>query len=953
MEDAIKLAQVCENNLKNINVEVPHRKHTVITGVSGSGKSTLAYEVIYATAQRKLLDCMSEKEKRFGIKMKKPKIGSIEGLSPVISLKQVKPNNNPRSTIGTFTSIGSYVRSLLAMHGQCRCLCCERVFKQSSVPALVKDMEMLQPGTVVEVSFPYFFSNIISRELQIDGLRQKGYRHIYVGQERFNLRDAVAIDEEIEFILVVESKFQASATLKKSDMNCIKNASKQGDNYIAIRLLGENSEAMQRFYDKHGCPEHHLIATTMDASGFSYNDMSCACQECKGKGVTKIVHPSKVIKNPKKTLRQGPFFQEVYSMSHPYHYMSLYSLAEHYGFSFDEPYESLSDEAKQVIMYGSKEESFILKRPEDYEKILPNYLAKEGEFITFKGILTRIGELYQEMLEAPTTPSPDQENFFKMYMYEMECPSCNGTRLKKIKNYTVLNGKSYAQMGKMEFSELLEFFEQMQGNEVSQPIIDALKERLTLMEEIGLEYLSFERRIDSLSGGEYQRLRMANQVGSGLVGLTYIIDEPTDGLHGTDNQKVINVINRLLQKGNTVITIEHNFDVIAAADYIIEMGPGAGIEGGEVIATGTPEELQKNPDSIIGKCLLERPSYRFEKKVFDSEGSIRITGIEANNVKNADVEIPLNRMTCFTGVSGSGKSTVVHEVLYKAACSRMHHSRVIPGKYKRMEGLEQIKEIVCINQELLNGKNSSIPATYLEIFDIIRMFFSQSVADDHEMRDKKAYFSFNSKGACPVCKGKGYIENYIQYFGETRITCEECNGQQYIEEVLEVKYKGKSIKEVLDMTFAEALDFFEEHKNVYEKVKLACDLGLGYMQLGQPLSTLSGGEAQRMKLIKEMTKYKNKKKLLYIFDEPTVGLHAKDVSRFIKVIQRIVAEQNTVVLVEHNPDMILSSDYIIEMGPGAGKYGGEVVFAGIPSQMLEHATSKTATYLRGYVGDEN
>lgn len=946
MANSIKLTQVSENNLKNIDVEIPYHKHTVITGVSGSGKSTLAYDVIYATAQRKLLDCMSESEKGFSSKMKRPNVGNIEGLSTVISLKQVKPNNNPRSTIGTYTSIGSYVRNLMAIHGRCRCIYCKEEFKQSNITAIVKDIEALEPNTIVEVSFPYFFINTITREIQIDRLRQKGYRYIYVGSKRVSLRDFVQVEEDIEFIMIVENKFQANSTLNKGDVNSIKNASKQGDNYISISLCGNDYEGIQRFYDKHGCSEHHIIATTMEAASFSYNDISCACQVCMGKGVTKIVHPSKVIRNSRKTLRQGPFFQEVYAMSHPYSYMSLYSLACHYGFSFDEPYEKLPEEAKKLIMYGTGEETFILKRPEGYEKVLPNYLAKEGMSVSFKGILTRIEELYQEMLEAPVTPTPERENFFKTYMHEIECPSCNGARLKEIKSYIRLNGKNYLQLGKMEFLDLIEFFKKVQGNEISQPIIDALIERLELMEEIGLGYLAFERRIDSLSGGEYQRLRIANQVGSGLVGLTYIIDEPTDGLHGTDNQKVINVINRLLKKGNTVITIEHDYDVIRAADYIIEIGPGAGIEGGEVIATGTPEELCNNPNSIIGKRLLECPVYNKKNDTLEMQASIKILGIETNNIKNVDIEIPLHKVTCFTGVSGSGKSSVVYEVLYKAFCSKMQSTRVIPGKHKAIEGLENIKNIICIDQSLLNGKNTSIPATYLDIFDTIRMYFAQSVEDNHEMKDKKAYFSFNSKGACPACKGKGYIEKYIQYFGETKTICSECNGQQYIDEVLAVKYRGKSIKEVLDMTFQEALYFFEVHKDIFEKIKLVCDLGLGYMQLGQPLSTLSGGEAQRMKLAKEMTKYKNKKNILYIFDEPTVGLHSKNVGMLIDVIRNIVGAGNTVLLVEHNPDMILSADYIIDMGPGAGKYGGEVIFTGTVSQMLENATSKTAQYLR-------
>ena len=948
MTNKIKLTQISENNLKNIDVEIPYYKHTVITGVSGSGKSTLAYDVLYATAQRKLLDCMSEKEKKLNVKMRKPKVGNIEGLSAVISLKQVKPNNNPRSTIGTYTSIGSYVRNLMAIHGQCRCLYCEQVFHPVSLHTLVKGMEELDSDTIAEVSFPYFFDSRSDRQQQIDTLRRKGYHFIYIKNKKFNLRDFVEIDKETEFIMVVESRFRINGSLNKSDVNCLKNAGIYGDNYISVCFRDESSEKVQQFYRKYGCPRHHLTAFTLKASDFSYNDISCACPECKGSGIKKTIHPSKVVKNPKKTLRQNPFFQEVYSMSHPYSYMSMYSLACHYNFSFDEPYEQLSEEAKNLIMYGSKENTFPLQRPEGYDKALPNYLAKEGKQVSFKGILTRIEELYQEMQNAPVTPSPTQENFFKTYMHETECPYCNGTRLKKIKSLFTLHGKSYAQLGKMEFSELLDFFEQIYGNDMSQPIIDALKERLLFMKEIGLDYLSFERRIDSLSGGEYQRLRIANQVGSGLVGLTYIIDEPTDGLHGTDNQKVIDVINKLIQKGNTVITIEHDYDMIRAADYIIEMGPGAGACGGEVIAAGTPEELQANPNSIIGKCILKKPYYLLEKTEDAPESFIRIFGIEENNIKNIDIEIPLNKITCFTGVSGSGKSSVVYHVLYKAFYSKLQDNRMIPGKYREIEGFEKIKNIICINQSLLNGKNTSIPATYLDLFDAIRTLFAQSVDDGDEMKDKKSYFSFNSKGACPVCKGKGYIENYIQYFGETRLVCSECNGQQYIDDVLQVRYCGKNMKEVLDMTFAEALKFFKSHKNIWDKIKLVCDLGLGYMQLGQPLSTISGGEAQRMKLAREMSKYKNKRNLLYIFDEPTIGLHSKDIERIIEIMRRLVENQNTVVLVEHNPDMILNADYVIDLGPEGGKRGGEVMFTGAPLKLLREGNSKTADYLRNY-----
>ncbi len=992
MRNAIRLTQVNENNLKNISVEIPYYKHTVIAGVSGSGKSTLAYDVIYATAQRKLLDCMSDSEKIFSTKMKKPKVGSMEGLSTTISLKQIRPNHNPRSTIGTFTGIGSYIRSLLAACGQYRCLCCDQTFPPSSLPALLKDMETLAPHSIAEISFPYFFSGKTGMDQQLEILRQKGFREIYAGGQKLSLRNFIQIDANTEFILVVEGRFQIGGISEKNNLNCLKCADRHGDHYISISLNGGDAAGIRKFYEKHGCSQHHLIATTLEASDFSYNNISCACAECMGSGNIKTVHPAKVVKNQKKTLRQGPFFSDVYSMSHPYSYMSLYSLAKHYGFSFDHPYEQLSEEAKDLIMYGSGENQFLLQRPDGYDKTLPNYLAKEGKPVRFQGILRRIEELYQDMLNDPSAPSPAQETFFKTYMHEITCPACGGTRLKKIKNYTLLAGKNYAQLGKMEFSELLIFLEQLPEDEASLDILSALKEQLRLTEEIGLGYLSFDRRVDSLSGGEYQRLRIASQVGSGLVGLTYIIDEPTSGLHGSDNQKILRVIDRLLQKDNTVITIEHDLDIIRAADYIIELGPGAGAQGGNVIAAGTPDELRENPDSLIGKYLLPKvdmilpvessfsaspdsalpaesplskepdsilpvtspPPTSFLKNYGSNPGtafrennlSIKIFGMQANNLKNIDVEIPLGKITCFTGVSGSGKSSVVYEVLYKAFCANQQNTRILPGKYQQIQGLSQIKNMICIDQSLLTGKSTSIPATYLELFDPIRTLFAESVDDSHEMKHNKSYFSFNSKGACPTCKGKGHLEKYIQYFGEARTVCPECNGAQYIEEVLAVKYHGKNIKQVLDMTFSEASGFFEHEKNICEKTRLVCDLGLGYMQLGQPFQTLSGGEAKRMKLAKEMTRYRNKKNLLYIFDEPTVGLHTKDVERILSVMRRIIESKNTVVVVEHNPVLILNADYIIDLGPDAGKHGGEIVFAGTPAQMLAHAGTKTSDYLR-------
>lgn len=964
-KNAIRLTKVSENNLKNIDVEIPYNKHTVIAGVSGSGKSTLAYDVIYAAAQQKLLHCMSDGEKIFHTKMKTPKVGTIEGLSTAISLKQIKPNHNPRSTIGTFTNIASGIRSLMALYGQCLCPCCGKIFPPSSLSGLIRDMEALPDKTTAEVGFPYFFTERNDREQQIESLRKRGFRFVYVGGERLSLRDFIRTDTADEFIFIVENQFQISATLTKSDINCLKNAASHGDRYFFIHLSETDTIKIQEFYKKHGCAEHHFFASGFEASDFSYNHISCACAECAGSGTKKIAHPLKVIKNSKKTLQQGVFYPDIYSMNHPYSYMSLYSLAYHYDFPFDIPYEELSEKAKNLILYGTGEDTFLLKRPPGYDKPLPNYLAKEGQPIRFQGILTRLEELYEHMLNDPTPQTPAQENFFKTYMHEIPCPACNGTRLKKIRNYTLLAGKSYAQLGKMEFSKLRSFLDLIPQKSESIEIISILKEELALMEEIGLGYLSFDRRIDSLSGGEYQRLRIASQVGSGLVGLTYIIDEPTDGLHGADTQKILAVIDQLLQKGSTVITIEHNLDILRAADYIIELGPGAGKNGGRVIATGTPKQLAKNPNSLIGKYLFPKPgknkisnmppandSAKIPEKELcgnnPNNSFIKIFGVEANNLKNIDIRIPLGKITCFTGVSGSGKSSAVFEVLYKALCAEKQ-KHIVPGKYRKIQGSEQIKAIICIDQAPPIGKNTSTPATYLDLFDSIRTLFSECIKSD--TKDKRSYFSFHSKGGCPECRGKGYLEKYIPYFGETRMICPACNGQQYIEEVLDIKYRGKNIKQVLDMPFAEALEFFDGNKNILEKLKLSCDLGLDYMELGQPMNTLSGGEIQRIKLVREMTRCRSKKDLLYIFDEPTIGLHKLDVAKILSVMQRVVKNKNTIVLVEHHPEMILNSDYIIDLGPGGGWHGGEIVFEGTPSQMLAEGKTKTANYLREYLRD--
>lgn len=954
LEKYIKISGARENNLKNVSVNIPHGKHTVIVGVSGSGKSTLAYDVIYATGQKRLLECLSEQVRQFTSQLKRPDVNFIEGLTPVISLKQHKPAKNPRATIGTLSEISTYIRYLYAIIGEAVCPICHRNYPIHSTNYLIRELSELPENTTIELQFPIYKDKNKKYDDFFAELRKKGFKRIEVDGERRDLRDWIFFNKEPNCIMVVADKIQVHKELTRSDLQVIQNAFLYGEGFVRIVIPNtEERERCQWFFDKHGCKEHGVVTADIMPSFFSFNNFNSSCKECHGTGLKKIASPITLVQNKKKSLREGPFFSQVYNNKQPFWFMLMYSLAKHYKFSFDEPFENLPQFARDIIFYGSKGETFPLLKPEGYDKEMPKYTAKVGENVEFEGLVTRLNRYYQRKESTELTNA--EEDFFNKFMIDEICPSCHGSRLKPQRQFIKINGYNYHELGNMEIGDLKLFIEKievpLEKTDALLPVIEEIKKRLNSLVNIGLQYLSLNRRVDSLSGGEYQRVRLAGQIGSGLTGLTYIIDEPTVGLHGMDNIKIIKLLEQLRDKGNTVITIEHDLDIIRKADYIIEMGPGAGSEGGEIVAAGTIEDILKQDKSVIAKLLRHsnKDDIVSEAQAIEKCDFLKIIGAEGHNLKNIDVSIPLNRLVCVTGVSGSGKSSLIIDILYKAFWRSLHDAKTIPGKYLRIEGMEKIKDVYAIDQSSISRSKKSIPATYIGVFDHIRSIFAECEASKKMGLTDISYFSFNAQGGCPACKGMGYQDTHIHYLGDLKILCPVCKGKRYNSEVLEVLYKGKNIAEVLKLNFEAALHFFEDNPYIYDKLKFVCDLGLGYMTLGQQINTISGGEAQRIRLAKEISRNRGKKNMLYIMDEPTNGLHSQDIEKLLRTIRGIIGKGNSMVIIEHNAELIKKADYIIDIGPGPGKYGGEVVVQGNLQNIMECQLSKTGQYLKSYL----
>lgn len=949
MENSIRINGARENNLKNISVDIPHGKHTVICGPSGSGKSTLAYDIIYATGQKRMLDCLSEETKVFTKQMKQPDIDYIKGLTPVISLKQHEPRKNPRATISTLTDANAYLKYMFSLMGQASCPLCKSAYPVHSFHDLVSALENLPVGTSIEIQFPVFKRHNLSYDDFFSSIRKKGYKKIELDDVGKDLRDWIEVDQPPQLMMVIADSFFMEGSLSKSSLEALKNALYEGDGFLRIKTSHETEL-------KIGCPHHGFVTAEITPLFFSFSDIKSVCEDCHGSGSQKKVYSRTLIQNEMKSLSQGPFYKDVYNCKQTVNYLTLYSMAEHFGFSMATPFHALPEDIKNLILHGSGQVTFPFLKPAGYEKEIPKYVLGMGENIGFEGIVPWLTRYFKNKEKTEITET--EQAFFNRFLVDEVCEHCLGTRLKPNRQWIKVGGKTYSEMEKMAIDDLAVFLSNLKApiekSKAFQPISDEICSKLNALSKIGLGYLRLDRRVDTLSGGEHQRVRLAKQLGSdAMMGMTYIIDEPTVGLHGADNIKVVHLLNELCEQGNTIITIEHDFDLIKSADHIIEVGPGAGRNGGEIVAQGSFEEVMANENSINAPFFLEKKKVlRFKPSNGTAHKSVEIRGARANNLKNIDVKIPLNQLVCFTGVSGSGKSSLVIDILYKAIWSVKHDAKVVPGEHAEIKGLELIQDVYCVDQSSIGKSSKSTTATYIGIMDRIRDLFATSEDALRFGLDDKSFFSFNAKGGCSSCRGKGFNDTHIHYLGNIKTLCTACHGERYKSGVLEVYYRGKHIKKVLDMSFDDAYNFFKDMPYIASKVKYVCDLGLGYMTLGQSVDTISGGEAKRLCLAKEMSKIKGKKHMLYILDEPTSGLHPKDVLKLMVVVRSIVERGHSVIVIEHNPDVILQADCIIDMGPEGGEHGGQVVKKGELADIMACKDSKTGQYMSDYLKGE-
>ncbi len=949
MEKSISIKNARENNLKNVSVEIPRDSFVVITGVSGSGKTSLAYNVLYGEAQRRFLQSLSSASKTGIINMPKPDVDMVNGLSPVISIPQKRSITNPRSSVATLTDLSSYVRMLYSILGQAHCPVCHNVINSYSINQMVDHLMNLPEDTILQILAPVNKIYDEDYDYLLTDLRNKGFRKILINGILYNMKDSIQLNQEEQFtIYVVVDEVSILKDNYEILATSIKRALDMGDNLVKFDIISDdipNENIRKVINDFFGC-EHNIVAGRYMPKDFSANDLSGACPTCHGLGTYKVTEPRLLIKDSKKSMRQNPFYISQFLLADRNGAARLYSLANHYDFDIDAPYEELSESVKDVLMYGTKGERYELLRPNG-----ERYEVNKRRFVSYEGLVNYVNRFYKKSVLENSTSKQNERLFV-----DRLCPDCKGKKIKRSRLLVKIDNVDIYTFGCFNITELKTFLENIHIPESKkdsiQQLLAELRLKLNALIEIGLEYLNLGRSANSLSGGETQRIRLSTQIGLDLMGMIYILDEPSIGLHARDTYRIIKSLKRLKEAGNTVIVVEHDMDIIKTADYIIEIGPGAGIHGGEIVATGSIHEI-KQGNSLLGKYLNNIKGIRLPKKRRQGSGkSITIKGAKENNLKDINVNIPLHTLICVTGVSGSGKSSIVNEVLYKAIISKTHDKRVLPGCYDSIEGIEYISDIRNIDQTPIGRSSRSNVATYLGIYDSIRKLY----ANTEEAKNKgynNTYFSFNTtEGRCENCNGEGRIVMELQFVQDITTVCPVCKGQRYKSDILSVKYRGKNIAEVLDLTVEEALEFFKDVNGIYRKIKVLNKLGLGYLKLGQSSSSLSGGEAQRIKLGKELGKLKKKKDNLYLLDEPTTGLHLDDIEKLILALDELVNQGNTVLVIEHNLDLIKVADYIIDLGPEAGEKGGELVAEGSPEKIIENNNSYTGKYLKEYFYDK-
>lgn len=939
LNDKIMIRGAREHNLKNISLDIPRDKLIVFTGLSGSGKSSLAFDTIFADGQRRYMESLSSYARQFLGQMEKPDVDDIFGLSPAISIDQKTTSKNPRSTVGTVTEIYDYLRLLYARIGVPHCPVCGKEIRQQTVDEMVDKIMELPERTKIQILSPIIRGKKGMHVKEFERASKSGFARVRVDGNLYDLSEEIKLDKnkkhDIEIVvdrLIIKKDETGDLVRRLSDS--LEVAMGQTGGIVIIDVL-DGKEMM--FSQNYSCPEHNISIEELNPRMFSFNNPFGACEKCTGLGTFMSIDPDIIIPDKTKSIAEGAIRASGwYYAEGGIAQMYFQSLAEHYEFSVDDPIEELPKGILDILLYGSKGEKIKMVR--DTEDIKSTY------YTDFEGIANNLERRFRE------TSSNWMREELASFMSAVSCPDCHGDRLRKESLSVLIGGTNISDLCKMSVDKLLEFFQNLKLTEKEEMIgfqvIKEIKERLEFLRNVGLEYLTLSRSSGTLSGGESQRIRLATQIGSSLMGVLYILDEPSIGLHQRDNDKLIAALQRLRDLGNTLIVVEHDEDTMYAADYIVDIGPGAGVHGGEVVCAGTVDEIKACENSITGQYLSGRKRVAIPENRRPGNGKfVEITGAKENNLKNINVKIPLGTFTVVTGVSGSGKSSLINEILYKGLVSKLGQARARPGKFRTIKGVENLDKVIDINQAPIGRTPRSNPATYTGVFGDIRQIFANT--NDAKMRGyESGRFSFNVKGGrCEACEGDGILKIEMHFLPDIYVPCEVCKGKRYNRETLEVKYKGKNIYDILEMTAEEALQFFENIPKVKRKMQTLCDVGLEYVKLGQAATTLSGGEAQRVKLATELSK-RPTGKTIYILDEPTTGLHTADVHRLIDVLQTLVDSGNTVVVIEHNLDVIKTADYIIDLGPEGGDKGGEIVAVGTPEEVAQCPASFTGQYLK-------
>ena len=935
MKKYIKIRGANEHNLKNIDLDIPRDSLVVITGLSGSGKSSLAFDTIYAEGQRRYMESLSSYARQFLGRMEKPEVESIEGLSPAISIDQKSTNRNPRSTVGTVTEIYDYFRLLYARIGIPHCPNCGREVYKQTVDQMVDQIMELPERTKIQLLAPVVRGRKGTHVKLFERARRSGYVRAIVDGSLYELSESIELDKNIKHTIeIVVDRLIVKDGIQKRLSESVENVLQLAEGLMTVDVI--DGEQLQ-FSQSLSCPHCGISIDEIEPRSFSFNNPFGACDDCYGLGYKMEFHIDLMVPNKKLSIKEGaivvPGWQSC-NQTGSFTNAILMALAEKYKFDLDTPFEKYPKKIVDILVYGTGDK--VLKVP---------YKGQRGEGIydvPFEGLIRNVERRYKE------TFSESAKAEYETYMRITPCQECGGQRLKRSALAVTVGGDNIAEVTSYSIEKLYKFIQNLELNDTQQligeQILKEIEARVGFLINVGLDYLSLSRATGSLSGGEAQRIRLATQIGSGLVGVAYILDEPSIGLHQRDNDKLIGTLKNLKSLGNTLIVVEHDEDTMMEADYIVDIGPGAGEHGGEVVAVGTAKQIMKNKASVTGAYLSKRITIPIPEKRKEATGFIHVLGAQENNLKNIDVTFPLGVLTCVTGVSGSGKSSLVNEILYKALARELNRARVVPGKHRSIDGLEQVDKVINIDQSPIGRTPRSNPATYTGVFDAIRDLFA-GTNEAKAKGYKKGRFSFNVKGGrCEACSGDGIIKIEMHFLPDVYVPCEVCKGRRYNRETLDVHYKGKSIYDVLDMTVEEASEFFKNVPTIKRKMDTLNDVGLGYIRLGQPSTQLSGGEAQRIKLATELSK-RSTGKTVYILDEPTTGLHFADVHKLTEILQRLAGDGNTVIVIEHNLDVIKTADYIIDIGPEGGDKGGTVIATGTPEEITQVPESYTGKYI--------